>query len=81
MALRTAGGGKVTETEKGDEESYYQVEVTRADGTVMDVNLNRSFKVVKTKTEAGETKDDRKDAGGHEDGKTDGETKDDGPQG
>ncbi|MCU1378878.1 MAG: hypothetical protein JWN29_1861 [Acidimicrobiales bacterium] len=58
VALSTAGGGRVTQTEQGDEEGYYQVEVTKADGTVTDVNLDQSFKVVKTKTEAAETNDD-----------------------
>jgi hypothetical protein len=57
VALDATGGGKVTGTEKGDEESYYQVEVTRTDGTVTDVNLDKSFKVVKTKTEPAETSD------------------------
>jgi hypothetical protein len=58
VALDAAGGGTVTETEQGDEEGYYQVEVTKADGTQVDVNLDRAFTVVKTKTEAGETNDD-----------------------
>jgi hypothetical protein len=61
VALDAAGGGKVTQTEQGDEEGYYQVEVTKTDGTVTDVNLDQSFKVVKTKTEAAE-KNDGKDA-------------------
>ena len=30
----------------GDEESYYEVEVTRADGSQVDVQLDRDFKVV-----------------------------------
>jgi uncharacterized membrane protein YkoI len=51
VALKETGGGKVTETEQGDEESYYQVEVTKPDGSQTDVNLDRAFKVVKTKTE------------------------------
>jgi hypothetical protein len=51
VALQETGGGKVTETEKGDEESYYQVEVTLPNGKQTDVNLDRSFNVVKTKTE------------------------------
>jgi uncharacterized membrane protein YkoI len=38
--------GKVTETEAGDEESYYEVEVTRADGSQVDVQLDRDFRVV-----------------------------------
>ena len=41
-----AGGGSVTETETGDEESYYEVEVTRDDGSQVDVQLDRQFNVV-----------------------------------
>ncbi len=40
-ALKETGGGKVTETEAGDEESYYEVEVTKADGSQVDVQLDR----------------------------------------
>jgi uncharacterized membrane protein YkoI len=50
-ALDVVGEGRVTETEVGDEESYYQVEITKDDGTQVDVNLDRSFEVVKTKAE------------------------------
>jgi uncharacterized membrane protein YkoI len=45
-ALEHTGGGTVTETEVGDEESYYEVEVTLEDGTQVDVQLDESFKVV-----------------------------------
>lgn len=45
-ALAHTGGGTVTETEVGDEESYYEVEVTLDDGTQVDVQLDRSFRVV-----------------------------------
>jgi uncharacterized membrane protein YkoI len=45
-ALAHTGGGKVTETEVGDEESYYEVEVTLADGSQVDVQLDESFEVV-----------------------------------
>jgi uncharacterized membrane protein YkoI len=45
-ALAHTGGGKVTGTEVGDEESYYEVEVTRGDGSQVDVQLDRSFNVV-----------------------------------
>ena len=45
-ALDHTGGGRVTETEAGDEESYYEVEVTRADGSQVDVQLDRDFRVV-----------------------------------
>ncbi len=38
--------GKVTETEAGDEESYYEVEITRDDGSQVDVQLDRDFRVV-----------------------------------
>jgi uncharacterized membrane protein YdfJ with MMPL/SSD domain len=45
-ALRHLGSGRVTGTEVGDEESYYEVEVTLADGRQVDVQLDRSFAVV-----------------------------------
>jgi uncharacterized membrane protein YkoI len=45
-ALADTGGGKVTETEVNDEESYYQVEVTLDDGSQVDVQLDRNFHVV-----------------------------------
>ena len=39
----------------GDEESYYEVEVTLDDGTQVDVQLDQSFKVVGGETDgAGE---------------------------
>ena len=44
-ALEHTGGGKVTETEVGDEESYYEVEVTTDEGQ-QDVQLDRNFNVV-----------------------------------
>jgi uncharacterized membrane protein YkoI len=50
-ALRATGGGRVTETEVGDEESYYEVEVTRADGSQVDVQLDRGFDVVGQKAD------------------------------
>jgi hypothetical protein len=45
-ALEYTGGGRVTGTEVGDEESYYEVEVTMADGSQIDVQLDRNFAVV-----------------------------------
>ena len=45
-ALAATGGGRVTGTEVGDEESYYEVEVTREDGSQVDVQLDESFQVV-----------------------------------
>ena len=45
-ALAHTGGGRVTESEVGDEDSYYEVEVTLDDGSQVDVQLDRSFAVV-----------------------------------
>ena len=45
-ALDATGGGRVTETEVGDEDSYYEVEVTLDDGTQVDVQLDEHFNVV-----------------------------------
>lgn len=55
-ALDFIGEGTVTQTEVGDEESLYEVEVTRTDGTQVDVQLDENFAVVgsKTDTEAGQ---------------------------
>jgi uncharacterized membrane protein YkoI len=64
-ALAHTGGGRVTETEVGDEESRYEVEVTRADGQV-DVQLDRDFHVVGAEGDddgGGEDDDDRQDDG------------------
>ena len=45
-ALDHTNGGRATETEVGDEEGAYDVEVTRADGSQVDVHLDRGFKVL-----------------------------------
>ena len=50
-ALAHTGGGRVTGTEVGDEESYYEVEVTRSDGSQVDVQLDRGFDVVGDKVD------------------------------
>jgi hypothetical protein len=50
-ALRHTGGGRVTGTETGDEEGYYEVEVTRADGSQIDVHLDRDFHVLGTQAD------------------------------
>ena len=57
-ALAETGGGRVTGTEVGDEESYYEVEVTLDDGSQVDVQLDEDFQVVGTKTESGGESDD-----------------------
>jgi hypothetical protein len=50
-ALAFTGGGTVTGTEVGDEESVYEVEVTKADGSQVDVQLDDAFAVVGNKTD------------------------------
>jgi hypothetical protein len=50
-ALAFTGGGNVTGTEVGDEESLYQVEVTLGNGNQVDVQLDQNFAVVGNKTE------------------------------
>jgi Peptidase propeptide and YPEB domain len=45
-ALAHTGGGTVTGTEVGDEEGYYEIEVTRADGSRLDVHLSAEFTVL-----------------------------------
>lgn len=46
VALGETGGGRVTETEVGDEEGAYEVEVTRPDGSQVDVHLDEAFSVL-----------------------------------
>ena len=47
-ALAYTGEGRVTGTEVGDEESYYEIEVTLDDERQVDVQLDESFAVVGT---------------------------------
>jgi uncharacterized membrane protein YkoI len=51
-ALQHTGGGQVTGTEVGDEQSYYEVEVTRDDGSQVDVQLDRGFNVVGSESDS-----------------------------
>jgi len=60
-ALARTGGGTVTDTEVGDEESYYEVEVRMPDGRQVDVQLDESFAVV------GSSADERPDDDGASD--------------
>ena len=58
-ALAVYPDGTVTETEKGDEEGAYEVEVTLGDGTQIDVHLDENFAVLSTETDGpGEDEDD-----------------------
>lgn len=72
-ALDYLGEGQVTDTEVGDEESYYEVEVTRDDGSQVDVQLDEDFNVVgdeqENETEENDAEDeaDRPEANADED--------------
>jgi uncharacterized membrane protein YkoI len=62
-ALQETGGGRVTASEVGDEEGYYEVEVTLDDGSQVDVHLDRSFNII----------DSGADHGGSDDGDANGQ--------
>lgn len=62
-ALAHTGQGSVTETEVGDEQSRYEVEVTLDDGSQTDVQLDRDFNVV------GSEADGAEEAGGESGGR------------
>ena len=57
-ALDYTGGGKVTGTEVGDEESKYEVEVTKDDGSQVDVQLDANFHVVSSEGDNDSGEDD-----------------------
>jgi hypothetical protein len=66
VALDYTNGGQVSGTEIGDEEGYYEVEVTRDDGSQVDVHLDRDFNVLSTPAdhEGPENNDAPNDEGG-----------------
>lgn len=47
-ALDHVGGGTVIETEVGDDGAAYGVEIEKADGSVVEVNLDEDFQVIGT---------------------------------
>ena len=57
-ALAHTGGGRVTGTEIGDEEGFYEVEVTLDGGGQVDVHLDERFAVI------GQERDGAKDEEG-----------------
>ena len=63
-------GGTVTSTEGPDEETYYEVTVTLADGTEVDVDVDESFAVLGTPEVEGQD-DDGQDDGDDDDGDAD----------
>ena len=66
VALDHTNGGRVTGTEVGDEEGYYEVEVTRDDGSQLDVHLDRDFDVLSAPAdhESSNDQDGASDGGG-----------------
>ena len=66
IALEHTNGGRVTGTEVGDEEGYYEVEVIRGEGSQVDVHLDRDFNVLSTPAdnEGSDSKDASSDSGG-----------------
>jgi uncharacterized membrane protein YkoI len=57
-ALAETGGGSVRATEVNDEEGYYEVEVKGPDGRVVDVHLDRTFKVIDSSSDSGSDSQD-----------------------
>ena len=45
-ALAYIGEGRVTDTEVGDEEGYYEIEITKDNGGEVDVHLDENFNVL-----------------------------------
>ena len=66
VALDHTNGGRVSATEVGDEEGYYEVEVIREDGSQVDVHLDRDFNVLNSPAdnEGHDDKDGPEDGGG-----------------
>ena len=61
--------GRVTGTEFQDEEGYYEVEVTKPDGSQVDVHLDKNYNVIDAQSDGGgsDTQDgpnDSNDSGG-----------------
>jgi hypothetical protein len=62
-ALEETKGGKVTDTETGDDGAAYGVEVLGDDGRQVEVNLDQNYKVTNTEADddSNEADDDRDD--------------------
>ncbi len=61
--------GRVTATEFQDEEGYYEVEITKPDGSQVDVHLDKNYNVIDAQSDGGgtDTQDapnDTNDSGG-----------------
>ncbi|MCW2974414.1 MAG: hypothetical protein JWN72_2687 [Thermoleophilia bacterium] len=76
-ALTKVGEGKVTETERGDHGTAFEVEVTKDDGSQVDVELDAAFVVTAVKADAPEAND----ASGEGDDEADGANRSEGDDG
>lgn len=56
-ALAHIREGRVTDSEIGDEEGYYEIEITTNDGREVDVHLDSNFKILSTEWENEEDDD------------------------
>jgi uncharacterized membrane protein YkoI len=45
-ALEAVGEGRVTDTEVGDEDGYYEIEITLDNGNEVDIHLDENFNVI-----------------------------------
>jgi len=66
-ALEAVGDGKVTDTETDDEEGAYEIEVTRPDGTQVDVHLDKDYKVLSQDADDEDGDDEDGDDAGRDD--------------
>ena len=66
-ALEATGGGKVTDTERDDEEGAYEIEVTKDDGSQVDVHLDEDFAVISEDADREDDGDDDGDDDGRDD--------------
>ena len=57
-ALSYIGEGRVTDTEAGDEEGYYEIEITLGNGQEVDVHLDENFNVLGYESDSGNDEDD-----------------------
>ena len=57
-AIKYIGEGRVTDTEIGDEEGYYEIEITLNDGKQVDVYLDENFKVLSHESDSDKEEDD-----------------------
>lgn len=56
-ALEYIGQGQVTDTEIGDEEGYYEIEITLDNGQQVDVHLDENFNVLGHESDSEEEDD------------------------